>query len=489
MTNLRTIFYYIGRIISSFSFIAFIHCILAIIMAEYSSAIDFLITFSSFVLAGYILILLGKKGEITWVVGMVIVSLSWFFLMFLVAIPLFLSCHYLSYLDSCFDAMSGLATVGFSLINDIDHLSYSLNTWRFFFPYIAGQGIILVALVFLASSPSGYGMYLGEGREDRILPNIASTARIIWSIAMLYLVVGISILWLIGINKDLGMVNAFFHAMWLYMSGWATCGLSPTSSSVLFYYSPLIDLATMVVFILGSVSFYLHYTVWTGKRLEIFKNTEIRTFLFTLGISFIFVSIGVVKSGLYHDFPSFFLNSLYHTTSAHATCGLSMVYPGYLIRWGEIALIGMVIAMGVGGSAGSTSGGIKILRIGIIVKALIQDIKSLAFPSSAVVCEKFHHIKDILLNDRLVRASMIIMLSYISTYLIGALVGIMYGYPFIKSLFESVSATSGTGFSCGIVSSNMPSFMKIVYIFQMWAGRLEFISIFAIISLILGRKR
>ncbi|MEW6103730.1 MAG: potassium transporter TrkG [bacterium] len=489
MTNFRTILYYIGRIISAFSFVAFIPFVIAIIMAEYKSAIDLLIGFSSSVLFGYILILLGKKGEITWVVGMVIVSLTWFFLMFLVAIPLFLSGHYLSYLDACFDTMSGLATVGFSIINDIDHLSYSLNTFRFFVPYIAGQGIILVALIFLATSPSGYGMYLGEGREDRILPNIASTAQIIWSIALLYLVVGIGILWLIGIKEDMGIINAFFHAMWLYMSGWATCGLPPTSSSVLFYYSPLIDLATIIVFILGSINFYLHYTIWTGKRLEIFKNTEIRTFFFTLIVSFIFVSLGIVKSGLYNDFPSFFLQGLYHTTSAHTTCGLSFVYPSYFIKWGEIALIGMIIAMGIGGSAGSTGGGIKILRVGVIVKSLIEDIKSIAFPSSAVVHSKFHHIKDILLNDRIIRSSMIITFSYLSTYFFGALIGVIYGYPFINSLFESVSTTSGTGFSCGIVSSSMPSLMKIVYIFQMWAGRLEFISIFAIISLLLGRKR
>lgn len=486
--DLRIISYYTGRLVSSCSIFIIIPFIVAIIMGEYSEAINLLIGFSSFVLVGYIFILLGKQSEISWSVGMVVVSFSWFILMFLVALPLFLSGHFLQYLDACFDAMSGLATVGLTIINDLDHLSYSMNMWRFFVSYVAGQGIIVVALVFLASSPSGYGMYLGEGREDRILPNITNTVKMIWAIAIIFLIIGTSTLWSVLIKEGMGLVDGFFHGLWFYMSAWVTCGFAPQSSSILFYYSPLVDLVTMLSFILGSISFYLHYTIWTGKRLEIFKDEELKTYCFTLFLTFLIVSFGIIKSGAYHNFLSFFWNAFYHTSSAHATCGLGMVFPNQMIGWGEISMLGLIIAMMIGGEAGSTAGGIKVLRIGMLLKALIQDIKGIGFPSSAIFQEKFHHIKDIVINDRLIRSAMVIMLAYLFTYLLGAIIGVICGYPFTLSLFESASTTSGTGFSCGITSSSMPIVMKVVYIVEMWAGRLEFISIFAIISLF-GRRR
>ncbi|HAW50186.1 TPA: hypothetical protein DCX16_04485 [bacterium] len=483
ISDIKTIFYYTGRLTSSFSFIFLIPFMIALVMGEYAESVNFIIGFSLCIICGYIFIFLGKKQEITWIVGMIVVSFSWFVLMFVVAIPLYLSGHFSSYLDACFDAMSGLATVGLSIINDLDHLSYSMNMWRLLIPYVAGQGIIVVALVFLAATPGGYGMYLAEGREDRILPNIADTAKVIWIIAIVYFIIGVLLLFLIGLKEDFGIKMAFFHSIWLYMSAWATCGFSPQSSSMLFYYSPLIDLVTMVIFILGSISFYLHYTVWTGKRFEIFRDIEIKTFIFTLFLSFSIVSFSLKND--YNGFLPFFWNCLYHTASAHATCGLGTTS---IANLGEVSLIGLIIAMAIGASGGSTGGGIKIIRIGIITKALIQDIKALAFPTSAILQERFHHIRNIVLNDRLVRSCTIIILSYLSIYLIGALVGVFCGFTFLQSLFESVAAASGTGFSCGVTSSDMPNLMKVVYIFEMWAGRLEFISIFAIIGLFIGRR-
>jgi len=122
------------------------------------------------------------------------------------------------------------------------------------------------------------------------------------------------------------------------------------------------------------------------------------------------------------------------------------------------------------------------LRIGIIVKAFKEDLKRIIMPERAIVVEKFHHIREVFLEDKLVRSALMITLAYIILYGFGALAGMFYGYPFLEALFESTSAAANVGLSCGITSAAMPVMLKAIYILQMWAGRLEFMSVFTIIG-------
>ena len=149
-------------------------------------------------------------------------------------------------------------------------------------------------------------------------------------------------------------------------------------------------------------------------------------------------------------------------------------------------MLGLTVAMAIGGSVCSTTGAIKVLRIGIIYKALRQDIKKFILPESAVLVQKIHHIKDLILDDRHVRASALILLSYVNLYLVGTVAGMLYGYSLSEASFESVSAAANVGLSCGITSPSMPTALKMVYMFQMWAGRLEFISIFVLGGMVLA---
>jgi trk system potassium uptake protein TrkH len=484
-SDFKTIGHYTGRMVAGFGLLMLIPLCIALCVSEYAQAINFGIGFSTSVLVAYlILIISGRPKELSWMNGMVVVSLSWLIVMFLGAIPFYLSGHFGSYLDSCFDAMSGLATIGLYLLQNLDHISTSLNMWRFLLPYVGGQGMVLIALVFLTRTAGVYGLYTGEGREDKILPNVIQTARMIWTISLIYFIIGVSVLWLLGIRSGFSPKYAFWHGMWLYMSAWSTSGFAPTTTSLLFYHNQQIELATLCFFILGSLNFSLHYAVWSRKRAEIVKNLEIRSFLITLGITFSIICSALVKEGIYPDFLSLFKKAVYIAFSAHTTTGLSTVYSAQLVNdWGELAMVAIICAMAIGGCSGSTAGGIKCLRVGILTKALVCDIKQLALPSTAVIQDKFHHIKDVVMNDRIVRSAMLIFLSFLFTYLLGAVVGVFYGYPFLHSLFDSIAAGSTSGLSTGVVSPNMPDLLKVVYIFEMWAGRLEFVSIFALCNL------
>jgi trk system potassium uptake protein TrkH len=173
--------------------------------------------------------------------------------------------------------------------------------------------------------------------------------------------------------------------------------------------------------------------------------------------------------------------------SAHTGTGYSTVYPRQFVNeWGQFGMLGLTLAMAIGGSVCSTTGAVKLLRIGIVYKALRQDIKKWMLPESTILVQKIHHLKDLILEDKHVRMSALILLSYINLYLLGTIAGMWYGYSLSEASFESVSAAANVGLSCGITSPAMPAFLKLVYIFQMWAGRLEFVSIFVLGGIIIA---
>jgi trk system potassium uptake protein TrkH len=201
---------------------------------------------------------------------------------------------------------------------------------------------------------------------------------------------------------------------------------------------------------------------------------------------------GLLELNVYPDVISVFRKMFYQVVSAHTTTGLGTIYSRTFVRqWGTMAMLGIIFAMAIGASACSTGGGFKGIRMGVIFKGLIQDVRRLISPESARVVEKWHHITTCILDDVTVRTAMLIVLSYIGIYALGTVIGVYYGYDLVEAMFDAVSAGSNSGLSCGVVSPTMPTLMKVLYIFEMWAGRLEFMSLFALagyfVALIRGR--
>jgi trk system potassium uptake protein TrkH len=151
-----------------------------------------------------------------------------------------------------------------------------------------------------------------------------------------------------------------------------------------------------------------------------------------------------------------------------------------------LSLISLIFAMMIGGAVCSTTGAIKLMRVGIIFKTFLMEIKRWMMPASAVYNDTFHHLQDISLSNDKIKSAYLYTGMFVTVYILGAIIGMFYGYDPLMALFESVSATANVGLSVGITQPSMPVGMKILYIFQMWAGRLEFLSIFVSIGLILS---
>lgn len=350
--------------------------------------------------------------------------------------------------------------------------------------FIGGQGIVIVALSLLVKGASGaFKMYVGEARDERILPNVIDTARFIWLVSIVYLILGTFILGIVGILNGMKPINSFFHGACIFMAAFDTGGFAPQSQNILYYHSLLYEIITIGIMILGAINFKLHYHVWMGNRREIFKNIETRTLFVTIMVTFVITAIGLTQVDIYPRAIIMFRKGFYQLISGHTGTGFQTVYvEQFMNEWSNLALVGVIIAMAFGGAVCSTTGAIKMLRIGVIFKALLEDIKRIILPERAIVVQKFHHIKDIFLEDKLARSALMITLCYLVLYFFGAIAGMFFGYPFLASLFESTSAAGNVGLSCGVTAVNMPAALKVIYIFQMWAGRLEFMSIFTLIG-------
>jgi len=486
VSDIKNIGYYLGRIILGIGLAMFLPFITGFVLfREPNPALDFLISANIAIFIGVALSWLCKTDkELHTGPAMVVIALSWLAAMALSAIPLLLSGHYKSFLDACFETMSGFTTTGLTLVQDLDHLSRTHNLWRHLGPFLGGQGIAIIAISFLVGGTSGsLNLYLGEGRDEKLVPNVIHTARFIWAISIVYLILGTIVLGLVGMSIGLKSQSAFFHGACIFMAGFDTAGFSPQSPNILYYHSLMYEIVIIFFMVIGSFNFNLHYQIWTGNFKEIWKNIETRTFLFVIMIVTLITLAGLRQWGVYSNGMILFRKGFFQLISGQTTTGYMTIYAQQFIKeWGDLALTGIIIAMALGGCACSTAGGIKMLRVGIIYKALRQDVKRAMLPPSAIVVQKFHHIKTMFLEDTQVRAVLIVTLGYFFLYGLGTLVGVGLGYPFLNALFESTSAAGNVGLSCGITDASMPAILKVTYIIEMWAGRLELMSVFALIG-------
>ena len=226
---------------------------------------------------------------------MCVAALSWLVAMAISAIPLYLSSHYNSYLDSCFETMSGYATTGLSLANDLDGMAHAHNFWRHFTMFIGGQGIVVIALTFLFRGTAGaFRMYVGEARDEKILPNVIETARFIWLVSIVYLFIGGTALSVSAIAGGLAPGKAVFDSVCIFMAAWDTGGFTPQSQNILFYHNFAFELISVSIMLLGAINFALHYVVWTGNRREIYKNIEIITLFISIIATLSITALGLV---------------------------------------------------------------------------------------------------------------------------------------------------------------------------------------------------
>ena len=492
--DLQIIGYFSGRIITGLGLVMLIPATLGFLRQEWNDASGLLIGAATALMLGMLASWrLDTRRGLDWTHAAVVVALSWLISAFIGAIPLYLSGHYTAFVDAYFDAMSGFATAGLSVINDLDHVSDGINLWRHMMQFLGGQGLVLVALSMFGGGSGGLtGLYLGEGREEKILPNVRRTAQFIWFVALLYLLVGTTALWVALLTAGMPLGAGLLHAVTLFMAAFDTGGFAPTSASLGFYHSVAVEAVASVLMVAGALSFAMHYQLMRrrdGYR-ALVTSTETRFLGISVVVLFVGVAIGLARFGTY-EAEAVLRRGFFHLLSAHTGTGFGTV-PGrlFVTDWGTFAPAILVFAMAFGAMAGSTAGGIKGMRLAVLLKSLVTEVRRILMPEDAVVVQSYNvNGTRQRLPDGVVRTAVVITLLYISLYFMGAALGLFYGYSIEEAMFESTSAAAAVGLSVGIVGPDLELPLKLFYIFQMWIGRLEFVSVLALFGYVLSGLR
>lgn len=482
--DIRVIGHYLGVLVLFSSLALLVPFVTALVCAEWVPASHYLLTIGvSLVVGSALRFLRIEPGRLNRQQALVVTGLAWIVLALVAAVPLHLSGHYGTYLDALFDCVSGITTTGVSLITDLDHLSNADNMWRFMMHLLGGLGLIVVALSFgLFGKRAGASLYMSEGRSEHVVPNVVQTAQFIGKIAIGIILVATGILALLCLFAGMEPVRATLHGLWLAISGFSTGGFAPMSQSVMYYHSFPIELVLMLLMLLGSINFVLHSEVWKGRLEVFFRDLEIRTMFLWLAVMTCVFAASLSASGEFSDLPAMLRRGLFTVISAFSTTGFQNITTNQLTTaLSSGAFLVVAVLMAVGGSGGSTSGGVKFSRMGVIMKSIVATIKEALAPDSARVVVGYYHVGRRILSPEVVKEAMTVFVLYVATYAVGALVGIAHGYEATQAIFESVSMASNGGVTSGISVSGMPATLEAFYIFQMWAGRLEFVTLLALL--------
>ncbi len=406
--------------------------------------------------------------------GYVIVSLTWIVISVFGALPFFLSGAIASYTDAFFETISGFTTTGATMLIDIESVSKGLLFWRSMTHWIGGMGIIVLSLAILPFlGIGGMQLFIAEvpgPTPDKLHPRITQTAKRLWGIYVLLTVVETILLMLGGMNLFDGLCHAF--------GTMATGGFSTRNDSITSF-SPYIQYVITLFMILAGTNFTLHYLALHGRIKDVWKNEEYRHYLFIiLGATFI---IGLVLAFTNRGtFEQSFRDAIFTVVSIITTTGF--VTADYLIWPGALWFI-IFLLMFVGGSAGSTGGGIKVVRQLLLFKNSLLELKRLMHPQAVI---------PVRMNNRPVSQNIIFnvlafFLIYMIIFALGTFVMSMLGLDFESAIGATAATLGNIGPGIGSVGpmgnyADINAVGKWFLSFLMLLGRLELFTVLILLS-------
>lgn len=483
--ELRVVGGLLGRVLVAASLLHVPAIVVAGALGELDDAAALLLAASLGLVAGRSLSRLSPRdADLRWATGMVVVAGAWLVAPLTVAVALLLSGHAVTPVDAYLDAMSGYTTSGLSVLQDLDHLGVGMQVLRHLTHFAGGQGIVLVVLTVLGARAGQVGtLMVGEGRDERLVPSVVRTARLIYLIAGAWAVVGTAALWVVLQVAGLTPWRSLAHAATLFMAAFDTGGFSMMSSSVAYYHSAWVELVLSVLMVAGALSFPVHWLLWRRRIGDATRQLDLRTLATTTMVLTGLLVLGLGAHQTYDGVAALSRKGVFTALSSASGTGFTVVAPQTYLTWGQLAPAAVVALMGIGAMAGSTAGGVKTIRVGLLAKSVLRDVrKSLAPPAQAVLAS-YRARRRVVIGDELARSAMTVTVLFLLTYVAGALAGVALEDVRIEdALFESVSATANVGLSIGVLVPSSTLAYKVVVIAQMWLGRLEFLAALALVG-------
>ncbi len=413
--------------------------------------------------------------------GYAIVSLGWVVISLIGCLPFYFNGYIPSFTDAFFETMSGFTTTGASILTDIESMPEGLLYWRSMTQWIGGMGIIVLTVAIIPFLGIG-GMQLFAAevpgpKADKLAPRVIDTARKLWAVYAFFTFLEVVLLRVGGMSWY-DAVNHAFTTM-------ATGGYSTKNASIAYFQSPFIEYVITLFMLIAGINFTLSYWALSGKIVKLYKDEEFRTYLTVVAVATSIIT-GILFISYHTSLEPAFRKAVFQVVSIITTTGyVTADYEG----WGLFAGIFFFLLMFVGGSAGSTGGGPKVVRHIMLFRNTSLEFRRLLHPQAII---------PVRLNGKVIRNEIVANIQaffflYILVFAIGTLVMLTQNLD-LKTAIGSVAATLGNiGPGLGKVGAvgnyaGISVFGKWFLSFLMLIGRLELFTVLILFSRAFWKK-
>jgi trk system potassium uptake protein len=399
--------------------------------------------------------------------GFFLVSVSWVTASILGALPFVISGAIPSFVDAFFETMSGFTTTGASILTDIEALPRSMLFWRSLTHWLGGMGIIVLTVaIFPILGIGGLQLIKAEApgpTVDKITPKVTETAKILWLTYFVLTALEVILLMVGGMD----LYDALTHTFGTLATG----GFSPKAASVGHYDSAFIDLIITIFMVLAGINFALYYKLFVGRVESVLRDSEIRAYLGIFALATVVLALVLRANGVYESigeslrYGSFQAASIL-TTTGYATADFAI--------WPAAAQVVLFLLMFVGGSSGSTGGGIKVVRVITLFKQAVNEMNYLLHPRGIF----FIKLSGSLVKKNVVFAIAGFVILYMFLILVTTVLVGLSGFDLLTSISTALVTLGniGPGFAMVGPTENyafFPDHVKWFLSFIMMMGRLE----------------
>lgn len=423
---------------------------------------------------------ISKNKELNKKDGYLVVGLGWFSMAIVGMLPFLTSGAIPNITDAFFETMSGLTTTGASILNDIEVVPKGILFWRSLTQWIGGMGIIVLTVALLPIiGVGGMQMFVAEApgiTPDKLKPRIKDTAKRLWLIYFSLTVLETILLKLSGMT--------FFDAVNHGLTTMATGGFSTKNASVA-NETPLVQYIIIAFMFMAGVNFTITYFGLKGRLKKVWSNEEFKAYLATIVLFSALTTLGIF---LYTDagFEKSFRDATFQVVSVITTTGY--ITADYT-AWAPILSILFFFLMFIGGSAGSTAGGIKIVRHVILFKNSFLELKRLLHPNSIIPVR----LNGKAISQNITYNVLAFIMIYISVFVFGSFAVAFTGVDFITTIGAVATSLGNIGPGFGLVGpvdnfAHLPDLTKWVLSILMLLGRLELFTILILFTPYFWRK-
>jgi trk system potassium uptake protein TrkH len=416
----------------------------------------------------------GSTGEISHRQGFAIVSLGWASAAFFGSLPYMLAGVLPNFVEAYFEATSGFTTTGATVFAPIEGAPHGILFWRSLTHWLGGMGIIVLSIAILPFLGVG-GMQLFRAEvpgpvADKLKPRIAETAKILWQVYMLISGAETLLLMLGGMN--------LFEALCHTFGTMATGGFSTRNVSIGSYDRAYFDGLITIFMILAGTNFALHYQALTGQLRAFYRNSEVRFYWATLAGAMLLVTL-ILRLQVYDTLATAFRYASFQVTSIMTTTGYTTAD---FEQWPSFVQYTLVLLMFIGGSAGSTGGGLKCVRILLLLKQGRRELSRLIHPHGVIPVR----LGGKVVSEEVIQSIWGFFFLFILVFVLASVAMSLLGLDIITA-FVSVAATiNNIGPGLGAVGpmdnyTSIPLIGKWILIFCMLIGRLELYTVIVLL--------